>query len=285
MPSRITSYSKPKPPATPAAPVVTPPPVPTYGLKRALLVGINYIGTPYELAGCINDVNNMSAHLQRFFPMCKERRILTDTGVKPTRQAILDGLAWLTDGLKAGEHVLFHYSGHGGQVRDKNGEEVSGLDSCIYGVNNGTLEEITDDDLRREIAIKIPSGSKCLVILDACHSGSAVDLRCSWQVPSIYTLYYEENPDYDKTAGQVVMISGCRDNQTAADTADSNGIPCGALTWALLETWKQYGAAIKLKYILWDITTFLGTRNYSQKPQMTLGQYLDINSVFDMTVA
>lgn len=283
MPSRITNYSKPA--AKPTAKPQVVPIVPTFGLKRALLVGINYIGTPYELAGCINDANNMSTHLRRFFPMCKEHRILTDTGVKPNRQAILDGLAWLCDGLKAGEHVMFHFSGHGGQVRDKNGDETSGLDGCIYGVNNGVMEEITDDDLRSELAIKIPAGSKCFVILDACHSGTAVDLRCSWQVPNPFSLHYEEDQDYDKTLGQLVLLSGCRDNQTSADTADGNGIPCGALTWALLETWRQYGAVIKLKYILWDVQTFLTQRGYSQKPQLTLGQYLDINSVFDMTAA
>jgi hypothetical protein len=283
--SRLVSYSKKKPIANATSVVAVAVNNPISGLKRALFVGINYVGTPYELSGCINDAINMSNHVRRFFPMCKEHRILTDTGIKPTRQAILDGLAWLIEGLKAGEHVLFHFSGHGGLVRDTNGDEVSGLDGCIYGVNNAVLELITDDDLRSRFANKIPNGSKCFVILDACHSGTAVDLRCSWQVPSTLTLYYEENPVYEKTAGQVVLISGCRDNQTSADTVNSNGIPCGALTWALLETWKQYGTAIKLKYILWDIHVFLGQRGYTQKPQLTLGHYLDINTVFDMSVA
>ena len=29
-------------------------------MKRALLIGINYIGTANELAGCINDIANIS---------------------------------------------------------------------------------------------------------------------------------------------------------------------------------------------------------------------------------
>jgi hypothetical protein len=28
-------------------------------MKRALLIGINYIGTKHELGGCINDINNI----------------------------------------------------------------------------------------------------------------------------------------------------------------------------------------------------------------------------------
>ena len=31
--------------------------------KKALLVGINYLGTSNALAGCINDVNNVNAYL------------------------------------------------------------------------------------------------------------------------------------------------------------------------------------------------------------------------------
>ena len=267
----------PVPSVLPSAPLLT------KGLKRALIIGINYTGTQYELAGCINDANNMAAHIKRFFPSCKEQRIITDnTAIKPTRKAILDGIAWLTEGLKAGEHVMFHYSGHGGTVRDTNGDEVSGLDACIYPINGRTLETITDDELRAKLANKIPSGSKCFVILDACHSGTAVDLRCSWEVPTELSLRYEEDKRYEKTSGQVVFLSGCRDDQTSADTVNAESKPCGALTWALLETWKTYGAAIKMKYILWDVHTFLQTRGYSQKPQLSVGQYMDINSVFDL---
>ena len=33
-------------------------------MKNALLVGINYKGTNYQLNGCINDVTNMSKFLK-----------------------------------------------------------------------------------------------------------------------------------------------------------------------------------------------------------------------------
>jgi hypothetical protein len=81
------------------------------------------------------------------------------------------------------------------------------------------------------------------------------------------------------------MLSGCQDDQTSADTVGADKRPCGALTWALLDTWKAYGTAIKMKYILWDVRKFLRTRGYTQNPQLTLGQYMDINTVFDMSVA
>lgn len=285
--SRALRYRPRPPPRRPPpkpAPKPTPAPAPAPGgLKRALLVGINYVGTPYELAGCINDAVNMQQRLQTYFPACKEYRLLTDTtATKPSRQNILDGLAWLTAGLKAGENVMFHYSGHGGLVRDTNGDEVTGMDSCIYPVNGTNIETIIDDELRTLLAAKIPTGSKCFVVIDACHSGTAVDLRYKWNALSQNALTYTEDQKYAKLNGTVLFLSGCRDSQVAADTVGIDGRPCGALTMALLETWKVYGAAIKLKYLLWDVRKFLRNYGYSQIPELTSGNFLDMNGVFDL---
>jgi hypothetical protein len=267
------------------APVVAPTPAVIPGLKRALLVGINYTGTSYELYGCINDAKNMQTQLQTYYPMCRDYRLITDeTTEKPTRANILSAIDWLTAGLRPGENVMFHYSGHGGRVRDKNGDEVTGLDSCIYPVNGGRMETIIDDELRSALAMRIPAGSKCLVVLDSCHSGTAVDLRCQWQALAANKLTYTENARYTKTAGSVLFLSGCRDSQFAMDTVGKDDRPCGAMTMALLETWKAYGAAIKLKYLLWDVRKFLREYGYEQVPELTTGAFMDMNGVFDLGV-
>ena len=39
-------------------------------VKKALLVGINYIGTGVELTGCINDINNISNALKIYNYSC-----------------------------------------------------------------------------------------------------------------------------------------------------------------------------------------------------------------------
>ena len=268
----------------PATSVPVPPPA--KGLKRVLTVGINYVGTQYALAGCINDVKNIEAQLKTYFPGCKEYRSLTDEPtnmLKPTRKNILDGIAWLVAGLKPGENVFFHYSGHGGLIRDINGDEVTGFDSCIYPLNGKNMETISDDELRSQLAAKIPAGSKCFVVLDCCHSGSAVDLRCGWQAPQPNTLTYTEDKRYMKTLGTVFFLSGCRDDQTAADTVGKDNKPCGALTMALLDTWRQYGAAIKTKYLLWDVRDYLKKNGYDQIPQLSSGAYFDPNTVFDLS--
>ncbi len=275
--SVITHISSPTLPASPV--------IPSQVFKRALLVGINYVDTPYELAGCINDVKNMKTQLQTFFPSLTDSNItlLTDeTTDKPTKANILSNIASLLSGLKPGENVMFHFSGHGGRIVDKNGDEVSGYDSCIYPLNGTTLETISDDELRSALATNVPAGCKCFTVLDSCHSGSAVDLRYLWETTPSGGLTYTEDKKYEKTKGDVLFLSGARDNQTAADTVDTTNRPCGALTWALLDTWRTYGPAIKTKYLLSDVRKFLKDRGYSQVPMLSTGKYIDLQTVFTL---
>jgi metacaspase-1 len=253
------------------------------GLTRVLLVGINYTGTRYSLAGCINDALNMRAHLQTLFPACKNYKLLTDnTAEKPTRASILKGIQWLVADLKSGENVLFHYSGHGGRVRDVNGDEVSGMDSCIYPLNGRKMEEITDDEIRSQLAEKIPKGCKCFVIFDACHSGTAVDLRCTFDVPSESSILFTEDLHYRETVGDVLFLSGCRDTEYSMDTVDMNNNPSGAMTMALLASWKKYGAAFTLKNLLWDVRRFLKEYGYTQIPQLSAGSCMSLHTPFDL---
>lgn len=269
-------------PPSPPQPVAAT--APTRRFARALLVGINYVGTPYELYGCINDVLNTEKQLRSFFPGNAEYRVLTDnTPLKPTRANIMASITWLVSGLKAGENVYFHYSGHGGRVRDTNGDEVTGLDSCIYPCNDGRMETITDDELRTALAVQLPAGCKCFAVLDACHSGTGVDLRYRWETPAVGTLSYSEDTKYEKTAGDIIFLSGCMDTQYAADTVDNTNRPAGALTWALLDVWRTYGPAIKTKYLLWDIRSFLKKNGYPQIPQLSTGRYTDLQGIFDLS--
>jgi metacaspase-1 len=279
----------PKPPAPAPVPVPAPAPIevpkPAYqtGLVRAALVGINYLRTPYELTGCINDVNDMQTLLKQLYPGCKEYSVITDqTDVKPTRANILTMIDWLVKDLKPGQNVYFHFSGHGGRVRDTNGDEVTNMDSCIYPCNRGVMETITDDELRTLLAARVPAGCKAFVVLDCCHSGTAVDLRYLWAAPSATSLSYSEDKKYAALPGTVVFLSGCQDAQVAADTADGKGRPCGALTMALRSTWTGYGAAIKTKYLLWDVRKFLRDRGYTQVPQLSTGSKIDPNQVLDL---
>lgn len=68
------------------------------GRKRALLIGINYTGTPAQLKGCINDVKNIKAFVVSKFNFPTDpnsMRVLVDDGTGddyPTRANIVAGI-------------------------------------------------------------------------------------------------------------------------------------------------------------------------------------------------
>ena len=256
-------------------------------LKKVLLIGINYLEAPmYRLNGCINDVKNAQILLNKYYPNCREFRILTDDtsniSLKPTKRNIIDSINWLVKDLKKGESVYFHYSGHGGLTLDLNKDEISGRDSCIYPINNGKIEMIIDDELKSLLVNRIPTNCKCFAVLDSCHSGSAMDLRFNINCHALDKLIITQNNNYPKTKGSIIFLSGCLDSQYSADTVNSLNEPTGALTNALLDTWNTYGINIKFKHMLWDIRSLLKTRGYEQIPQLTSGTSFDVNNVFNL---
>lgn len=143
--------------------------------KKALLVGINaYPGSP--LNGCLNDVEDWF-HVLTTVGGFNPDKIQAICDQRATTQGIKAGLDWLRNGAQTGDEIVFTYSGHGSQVRDKNGDELDdGMDECICPVNlndpdywdNGV---ILDDDIGNWLK-SFPAGVKLTVILDSCHSGS-----------------------------------------------------------------------------------------------------------------
>jgi hypothetical protein len=144
-------------------------------MKKALLVGINRYPDPEnELKGCVNDVRQMAETLKsRFcFPGDGNMRILMDA--RATTKAILDGLAWLAAGASPGDSLVFHYSGHGSQVTDRNGDETTDrLDEILCPYDLDWKHALTDDDLAAACA-GVPEGALLTVILDCCHSGTGL---------------------------------------------------------------------------------------------------------------
>jgi len=100
-------------------------------MKKALLVGINdYPGKGNDLLGCVNDVQNMHDLLISLFGFSRESIVMiTDSAA--TTFNILKALEMLVYEAKPGDLLVFHYSGHGSQVPDANGDETDKLDEII----------------------------------------------------------------------------------------------------------------------------------------------------------
>ncbi|KAH7018287.1 caspase domain-containing protein [Microdochium trichocladiopsis] len=175
------------------------------GRRRALLIGINYFGQRGQLRGCINDVRNMSAYLVEHFNYKREDMvILTDDQQnpmsQPTKQNILRAMHWLVKDARPNDSLFFHYSGHGGQTKDLDGDEPDGYDEVIYPVDFRQVGHITDDEMHRIMVRPLQAGVRLTAIFDSCHSGTALDL------PYIYsTQGVLKEPDLAKEAGRGLL--------------------------------------------------------------------------------
>jgi hypothetical protein len=154
--------------------------LPARAADRALLVGVGRYANPANnLTGIDLDINAMTAvtELMGFAP--GSVRVLSDE--QATKANIVDGMqTWLVDGVGPNDRVLFYYSGHGTHFKDTNGDETDGEDEAIVPHDVGVVERdgqrlgvnyLVDEELATFIA-GIPSRN-VLVIIDACHSGTA----------------------------------------------------------------------------------------------------------------
>lgn len=85
-------------------------------------------------------------------------------------------LYWLVQGCRPGDSLVFHYSGHGSQQRNYTGDEVDGYDETLCPLDYETQGMIVDDEINVTIVRPLPAGVKLHAIIDACHSGTVLDL-------------------------------------------------------------------------------------------------------------
>ncbi|KAI1180980.1 caspase domain-containing protein [Nemania sp. FL0916] len=175
------------------------------GRRKALLVGINYFSQRGQLRGCINDVRNMSSYLTEHFGYKREDMvILTDDQQnpmsQPTKQNLLRAMHWLVKDARPNDSLFFHYSGHGGQTKDLDGDEDDGYDEVIYPVDFRQVGHITDDEMHRIMVRPLQAGVRLTAIFDSCHSGTALDLPYIYSTQGIL-----KEPNLAKEAGQGLL--------------------------------------------------------------------------------
>ena len=92
----------------------------------------------------------------------------------PSGANILAAMDWLVS--SPGTQCFLHYSGHGGQVKDPDGDRASGFDDTIVPVDYQEHGQLDSDTLHRHLVSKLHATSTLFVVFDCCHSGSAIEL-------------------------------------------------------------------------------------------------------------
>lgn len=71
---------------------------------------------------------------------------------------------------------MFHFSGHGDRQTDYDNDEVDGFDEALCPLDHDTEGKIIDDEINATIVRPLPRGAMLHAIIDACHSGTVLDL-------------------------------------------------------------------------------------------------------------
>lgn len=237
--------------------------------RLALLVGINNYANNSRIStlqGCLTDVE-LQRNLLIYHFGFNPQDILVLTNSQATRQGILTAFEeHLIKQAKPGDVVVFHFSGHGSQVADADGDFPDGLNSTIVPFDSsrpadnsgGIVQDITGHTLF--LLMSALQTENVTFVLDCCHSGGAK--RGNLQVraikggqefkPSPEEIAYQQkwlsrlnltpaefkNQRRKGVAKGVVITATTRD-QLAADYP-FNGFNAGAFTYLMTQyLWQE----------------------------------------------
>jgi len=268
--------------------------------RKAFLVGLNRYPDPRNnLKGCVNDVLLMAKTLREQFQFDGPSDVKLLTDERATTTNIRKGLEWLVGDASPGDSLVFHYSGHGAQVRDLSGDELSdNLDEIICPYDLDWEHPLTDDDLAG-ICDSVPIGAVLTVILDCCHSGTGLRNFLRPDLPIRYKFLSApvevrhrsepeiENRGIDRSVTMIgpdrklpvrrfgisiaktnaVLIAGCRSDQLSAD-AWIDGDYHGALTYYLWRSLRNTNWRTTYRKLIAATGAELADHNYDQEPQL-----------------
>jgi hypothetical protein len=204
--------------------------------------------------------------------------------------------------------VVFHFSGHGSQMTDREGDEADGMDETILTHDTGRHDrenrDITDDELYDWLLRLSAKTPYVTVVLDCCHSGTGIRTYGTEGVKLAGVRHveadrrsFEELPpspfgvsqppkrlrgvrDYKETIGakgesgwlppseRYVLVAACRSNEKANEII-YNGRTHGALTYYWLQELRSAAAGSSYREIFEPVAKRVSeSLGYRQQPQL-----------------
>lgn len=254
--------------------------------KYALIIAVgDYpVRTGWSSISSVNDVPLINNTLlnQKFKP--ENITILTNEAA--TRIGILNAIEDLQSRIKPGDIVVIHYSGHGQQIFDNNGDEIDDKDEAIvpydalvrYTSNYKGENHIRDDELGNIIANfrnTLGKNGQLLILLDSCHSGSATRggkarggegtfAPPNWEPTSHKNTQGSglvEKTTVNVDAAPFVMISGA-----SADELNYEYEGYGSLSYAFTKAMNDLGSNVTYRKLFSAIATNMNVISPKQTP-------------------
>jgi hypothetical protein len=236
-------------------------------MKRALLAGTNYIGSRYQLNGCVNDIEARKQILIEHFNFTEIVVLLND---EATTAAIKDALLRLRAKTQPGDLIYFAWSGHGSNIPDETEEDGVAEVICPDDFNFSAEHMITDDWFREYIN-NYPEGVCFVGTLDSCHSGDAFrGVVGSRFIPNPETLGLRKITRpilFNDNSRKGILMAGCHSNQTSAD-AYIKGDYWGAFSYYLNKVLVDNNYIITYRALIGKNAELLHKNGYSQVPTL-----------------
>ena len=225
-------------------------------------IGLNYVNPKYydgdwdgKLSFCVKDAEAMEALVTKE----KYHQTIPLYNENATRENVGRALVDMSKTCQPEDILVLTYSGHGGSLPDKNGDEEDRVDEtwCLY---NGHM---IDDELNNLYAL-FQEGVRIFVISDSCHSGTVSRIQSN-RIDELFTrmikesgliqksmtghqarisylknkAYYDailnaNKRDLSDVKASVKLLSGCQDNQKSYE-----GWGHGVLTERVMEVWDK----------------------------------------------
>ena len=226
--------------------------------RHALLIGIG--DYPCESGWSVihgdNDISIIKAALIRQgFPTDNILQLLNSDA---TKDNILHAFETIANHCQQGDIVYVHFSGHGQQITDLNGDEEDGFDeawipydakkSYLAGVYEGE-KHLTDDELNpifTKLRVRVGTKGKIIIIADACHSGSGSrgltndDVYVRGTAEKFVIPLQASNVHKKPEPTEWLFVAACKPYQSNYEYRSSAGEYYGILSYVIAGDSKQF---------------------------------------------
>ena len=195
---------------------------------KALIIGINYLGTDHSLDGAINDANKMEDFLKSYYGNQIEIVKMTDntTSNLPTTKNIEKELLNL---LTLNKNIIFYFAGHITKKYNIDYIEEPDLSNERIKTLDGYL---SDDWFYKNFIQKINKNIKCRIYIDSCYSLGFSDFTYKYNAPNNVLL----NPNVINVESKIISINSSSEYIKAKE---ENGQ--GLFTKELIDSFNRVG--------------------------------------------
>ncbi len=212
-----------------------------------------------------------------------------------TKEGIQNALMELYAKVGIGDQVVIHYSGHGHQIFDDNGDEIDGLDEALVcydapmSMKDGYdgSKHFRDDELGDWITkfrIKLGANGHILLFLDSCHSGTGTrgSAKVRGGAPPLVPENWTPTTVKDNKVGfgmgsssrgattdqmaKFAVFSGASANELNYETYDDEDNPVGSLSYCIYKAFSQMKEGDTYRQVFARIMAEMATKAPFQNP-------------------